>query len=275
LLEAVAAAATGVATIKNALRIRQMIESRSSSRVRFLLAVDDLLNSQLEYYRARGPEYDEWFLRKRRYDHGPELNRRWFSEITEVRHWLSSQGPLGDVLELAAGTGLWTESLVTQSRSLHCIDAAPEALTLNRARMTRHEADITYELADIFQWRPSRRYDTIFFGFWLSHVPGDRFVPFWRLVEEACAEGGHTLLVDSLADPASTARDHAIESSGQVTRRLNDGREFRIVKKFWDPKRLAQRLATIGWEARLDTTPTYFLFGTAGRSARTMPTDQN
>jgi 2-polyprenyl-3-methyl-5-hydroxy-6-metoxy-1,4-benzoquinol methylase len=240
-----------------------------------LLAVDDLLNSQLEYYRARAAEYDEWFLRKGRYDHGPELNRRWFSEITELRHWLSRQGPLGDVLELAAGTGLWTESLATQSRSLHCIDAAPEALILNRARMTRHEADITYELADIFQWRPSRRYDTIFFGFWLSHVPEDRFVPFWRLVEEACADGGHTLLVDSLADPASTARDQVIEGSGQVTRRLNDGREFRIVKKFWDPNRLAQRLATIGWEARLDTTPTYFLFGTAARSARTMSTDQN
>jgi demethylmenaquinone methyltransferase/2-methoxy-6-polyprenyl-1,4-benzoquinol methylase len=227
--------------------------------------VTDLLESQLNYYRARAAEYDEWFLRKGRYDRGPQLNSRWFSEIARVRAWLSSQGTLGDVLELAAGTGIWTKSLVAQSRSVHCIDAAPEVLQLNRARLTAHQAIVSYELADIFQWRPSRQFDTVFFGFWLSHVPDDRFVAYWRLVDEALVAGGRALLVDSLADPTSSAGDHVIEMSGEATRRLNNGREFRIVKKFWDTNGLSERLAAIGWEARVETTGTYFLFGAAAR----------
>jgi hypothetical protein len=28
-------------------------------------------------------------------------------------------------------------------------------------------------------WRPDRRYDVVFFGFWLSHVPLERFAAFW------------------------------------------------------------------------------------------------
>jgi 2-polyprenyl-3-methyl-5-hydroxy-6-metoxy-1,4-benzoquinol methylase len=222
----------------------------------------DLLQSQLDYYRARASEYDEWFLRKGRYDRGPRLNDRWFAEVAQVRRWLISQGRLGNVLELAAGTGLWTEALAAQSDSLHCVDAAPEVLALNRERMTRRHARVSYELADLFHWQASRRFHTVFFGFWLSHVPDDRFAAFWELVGDALVEQGRALLVDSLAEPTSTASDHILEHSGEVTRRLNDGREFRIVKKFWDERELVQRLDTLGWNAGLQSTPTYFLFGT-------------
>ena len=69
---------------------------------------DGLLEGQLAYYRARAGEYDEWFLRTGRYDRGPEWNRRWFSELEQVRRELDGFGPTGEVLELACGTGLWT-----------------------------------------------------------------------------------------------------------------------------------------------------------------------
>src|SRR5256885_13903029 len=65
--------------------------------------VTDLIESQVEYYRARAQEYDEWFLRQGRYDRGSALNERWFSEVEVVRQWLTTRGSLGDVLELAAG----------------------------------------------------------------------------------------------------------------------------------------------------------------------------
>jgi demethylmenaquinone methyltransferase/2-methoxy-6-polyprenyl-1,4-benzoquinol methylase len=228
--------------------------------------VSNLLQSQLEYYRARANEYDEWFLRRGRYDRGPELNNRWFSEIAELRDWLASRGDLGDVLELAAGTGLWTEPLVRQSRSIHCIDAAPETLDVNRTRLGRQQDRITYEVADIFQWRPSRRFNTVFFGFWHSHVPDEQFVAFWKLVDEALSAGGQALIVDSLADPTSTALDHTIERGGEVTRRLNDGRQFRIVKRFWEPTTLVDRLTAMGWEVSLQTTANYFLYARLTRA---------
>ena len=225
----------------------------------------DLLQSQLEYYRARAEEYDEWFLRKGRYDRGATLNQQWFFEVEEVRRWLVEQGELGDVLELAAGTGLWTERLLSQSRSIHGVDAAPEVLDINRARVRAHAGRISYELADLFQWRPGRRFDTVFFGFWLSHVPDSRFDGFWQLVADALKPAGRAVLVDSLADPSSTATDHVLEASGEVTRRLNDGREFRIVKKFWEPEPLTQALQLRGWKPALRRTAHYFLYGSVRR----------
>jgi hypothetical protein len=46
---------------------------------------DRFLAEQIEYYRARANEYDEWFFRQGRYDHGLELNKSWFGEIETLR----------------------------------------------------------------------------------------------------------------------------------------------------------------------------------------------
>ena len=109
----------------------------------------DVLSEQARYYRERAPEYDEWFMREGRYDRGADLNRRWFAEVEEVRAWVRARGPLGDVLELAAGTGIWTRLLVEHATSVSCIDASPEAIDLSRRRLA-HDARITYEVADLF-----------------------------------------------------------------------------------------------------------------------------
>ncbi|MEH1867655.1 MAG: hypothetical protein V7K69_21970 [Nostoc sp.] len=49
---------------------------------------DNILQQQIEYYRARANEYDEWFYRKGRYDRSPEINKRWFNEIAVIKDTL-------------------------------------------------------------------------------------------------------------------------------------------------------------------------------------------
>src|SRR5438552_983308 len=63
----------------------------------------------------------------------------------------------------------------------------------------------------------------------------------------------------------ATAKDHVLpgRDAGIVTRRLNDGREFRIVKLFWEPQALATRLGALGWSTELAQTPSYFIHGHA------------
>ncbi len=70
-------------------------------------------------------------------------------------------------------------------------------------------------------------------------------------------------LIDSAFDPSSTAKDHVLPSpeSGIATRKLNDGREFRIIKRFWEPQALAARLGELGWRATIMQTPSYFIHG--------------
>ena len=222
-----------------------------------------LLDEQVEYYRARAAEYDEWFLRQGRYDRGEEHKRRWFAEVATVETALAAAAPYGDVLELACGTGLWTRHLVRQARSLTAVDASTEVLEINRARVG--DPRVTYVQANLFEWEPPARYDFVFFGFWLSHVPPDRFASFWRFVGRTLRPGGRAFLVDSLAEREATARDQHWETDGIVERRLNDGRAFRIVKIFYDPSSLGAQLAGLGWKTDVTATPSFFVYGSVHR----------
>jgi SAM-dependent methyltransferase len=226
---------------------------------------DGLLEGQLAYYRARAGEYDEWFLRSGRHDRGPEWNRRWFSELEQVRGHLDRFGPKGRVLELACGTGLWTVELAPHATSITAVDASPEVLEINRARMrgARLEPPVRYILADLFDWSPDDTYDVVFFGFWLSHVPPGHFAAFWELVRSAIRPGGRAFFVDSLGPEALAEKRRLGWTPGDHTmlRQLNDGREYRIVKIFYDPVELEARLEHLGWRFSVRTTGNHLLYG--------------
>jgi 2-polyprenyl-3-methyl-5-hydroxy-6-metoxy-1,4-benzoquinol methylase len=222
---------------------------------------------QIAYYQARAGEYDEWFYRQGRYDRGPELNQWWFAEIEQIRKALDEFGPAGRVLEFACGTGLWTAQLLGHAEHVTAVDVSREMLGITKSRL--QSGRVRYVQADIFDWRTAERYDAIFFSFWLSHVPPERFGHFWQLVDQSLAPGGRVFFVDSRYNPNSTAHNHQLEGAEATTttRRLNDGREYRIVKIFYEAHRLAKQLAVLGWDFTIDQTAHYFLYGRGGRQA--------
>jgi len=221
----------------------------------------ELLDEQIAYYRARAPEYEEWFLRQGRYDRGEAQRAAWFAEVEAVEAALVAAGPRGRVLELACGTGLWTRRLAPHARELTAIDAAPEALELNRERVA--DERVRYLQADLFRWQPRETYDFVFFGFWLSHVPPDRFASFWATVRAALAPGGTVFFVDNTRNPATLASNHTQPESGYVMDRvLNDGRQFRVVKIYYEPAELERRLAALGFSGPVRSTGAYFVHAT-------------
>jgi len=228
-----------------------------------------LLGQQLEYYRARANEYDHWWLRQGRYDRGAALNARWFAEAALVSSALAAFRPSGRVLELACGTGIWSEPLLAFASHLTALDGSSEMLAINSARL--RSTAVLYLEADLFQWRPTQQFDVVFFAFWLSHVPPERFAEFWQLVHSCLAPGGRVFFVDSRRDPTSTAVDHHLPepASTVLRRRLNDGREFQIYKVFYDPVDLTERLCALGWQFDIRQTDHYFLYGQGGCKAAT------
>jgi demethylmenaquinone methyltransferase/2-methoxy-6-polyprenyl-1,4-benzoquinol methylase len=230
------------------------------------MSTDTVLHQQIEYYRARAGEYDEWWFRTGRYDRGPEFNAQWQAEVAAVEEsldaWLAAKRPK-NVLELACGTGLFTRRLAPRVPRITAVDASPEVIAINRGRVAA--SNVEYVEADLFSWRPAQRYDAVFFSFWLSHVPDERFAGFWKTVASALAPGGAAYLIDSAFDPTSTAKDHVLtgRDAGVVTRKLNDGREFRIVKLFYRPEALTAKLSTLGWRAEIRQAEHYFIHGHA------------
>jgi demethylmenaquinone methyltransferase/2-methoxy-6-polyprenyl-1,4-benzoquinol methylase len=138
-------------------------------------------------------------------------------------------------------------------------------IELARARLA--PASASFIVADFFDWRPERRYDCVFFGFWLSHVPAERFDDFFARVEDCLGPGGRALFVDESAERAPRAAGGRPRRSPVVERRLRDGSAYRIVKVFHEPAELAATLAGIGWSARVEPLEDGFMAGVAEPAA--------
>jgi demethylmenaquinone methyltransferase/2-methoxy-6-polyprenyl-1,4-benzoquinol methylase len=225
---------------------------------------DSLLADQRAFYRARAPEYDEWWERRGRYDHGVDDRREWDRQVAQVDEALAAFDARGRVLELAGGTGWWTERLARTADHLTVLDASAETLAINRDRVAR--ADIDYVVADLFEWRPDCHYDVVFFSFWISHVPRTRFGPFWSLVRSCLQPSGRVFLIDNRTDPEPGTRPkdpYIVEYMRDVqVRRLNDGSEHLVVKVMYEPDELQALVEAAGWYADIGATR-WFIFGSA------------
>ncbi|MCP2341741.1 class I SAM-dependent methyltransferase [Actinomadura rupiterrae] len=205
-----------------------------------------LLAEQRAFYRAFAEEYDHVYAVR-------GSLRRLIERFDEL--------PIGgDVLELACGTGQWTRRLAAKARSLTAVDAAAEMLEIARSRVG---PDVEFVQADIFSWRPEKRYDTVFFSAWLSHIPPARLPAFWRSVAAMLTPDGRAVFIDE--NPRASATETVLtgEATPAVLRRLPDGSAYRVVKVFHDADALAAMLAAEGWTASVREAEQEFIIGVA------------
>jgi 2-polyprenyl-3-methyl-5-hydroxy-6-metoxy-1,4-benzoquinol methylase len=197
---------------------------------------EEALASQADYYRRRAGEYDVTA-------YGDVVTAR-----ARIARLVAQLRPTGTVLEIACGTGLWTEALAGRAETVTAVDAAPEVVAIARERV--RSANVRFEVADVFSWATPERYDVIFFAAWLSHVPMSLFERFWLLLRQLLAEGGRVLFIDEHIDVR--AKETYLPGTDEIVeRRLRDGSRHRVVKNFVDPEWLAHRLRGIGWECRI------------------------
>jgi len=207
--------------------------------------VEATLEEQAAYYRARAPEYGRLDLSS--------------GSLAAAREKLLKLGPLQHVLELAPGTGNWTQELVRIAQRVTAIDASPEMIEINRRGVA--DPRVQYHQADLFQWTPRQQYDLVFFAFWLSHVPPDSLDVFLIKVRNDVRPGGHMFVIDQCDD----LPDHPLpKREGMFEERtLSDGRTFTIVKVFYHPALLAERVRQLGFEAMAERVDAiFYLSGT-------------
>jgi SAM-dependent methyltransferase len=210
---------------------------------------DDLLAEQRAYYSALAPDY---------LDQGLDLPGG-----AELVAALDAFGPAGSVLELACGPGTWTGQLLRHARDVTAVDASPDMLAIAAARVPAG-APVRFVQADLFSWEPDRRYDVVFMGFWLSHVPARRFASFWALVAAALAPHGRVFFADDgYRTPAELIEGPA---SATIQRRTPDGTAYRIVKVPHEPAVLQRQLRDLGWDITITPTAGPFYWGAGHRA---------
>ncbi len=218
-----------------------------------------VVDEQIAYW-ARAGEYDEWFFRKGRYDRGEQWNRLWFDEVETLRREVESLPRCETALELACGTGIWTERLCCIGGRVTAIDASPEVIEINRGKLPG--AAVNYRQEDLFLWEPEAQYDLVFCSFWLSHIPPEELDGFLAKIRRAAKPGGTVFVIDSLPDDASSAADAEPKDSSRTVehRKLNDGRQFQVVKVYYQPRELEAMFARHGLRAQAALTGRFFWF---------------
>jgi SAM-dependent methyltransferase len=209
--------------------------------------LDHLLDEQVAYYRALAANYLDQVL-----------NLPGGDEVTAA---LDAFQPNGSVLELACGPGVWTGQLLRHATDVTAVDASPEMLAIAAARVGIER--VRFIQADLFTWKPDRLYDVVFFGFWLSHVPSQRFASFWSLVADCLKPAGRVFFTDD----AYRTPDELIEgpSSSTIRRRIPDGTAYRLVKVPQQPADLESQLRQLGWHIKVTPTIGPFFWGAGSR----------
>jgi SAM-dependent methyltransferase len=231
------------------------------------VAAGELSAEMIAYYEARAGEYDDWYLRRGRYERGPVHDQVWAAELDVATLWLDGLAWSGEIVELAAGTGWWSPLLATKGE-LSIYDAAEAPLDRARDRLLAHRLRAHIHVRDAWL-EPDRAVDGLFCGFWLSHVPRARLADFLALARRWLRPGGMLAFIDSRSDPESGATDQPAPSAaeddlGLDRRRLADGREFRVVKVHYEPAELRAALLAAGFaSAEVTATPRFFLLGQA------------
>ena len=207
---------------------------------------DRLIQDQIEYYHRRANEYDRT---------STPVGDPFDADAERIRSQLRAFRPGGRVLELACGTGQWTGILAEYADELTALDASPEMLRLNAAKI--RDPRVRYVAADLFGFQPDGRYDVVFFGFWLSHVPPARFAAFWELVRSFLAPDGRVFFVDEAAH-GLWDEDWVDRAGAVVRRRLLDGSLHHVVKALWTPSELEERLTTLGWAVLVEAAGPFY-----------------
>jgi ubiquinone/menaquinone biosynthesis C-methylase UbiE len=151
-----------------------------------------------------------------------------------------------DVLEVACGTGYWTQVVAVTARSVLAVDVNPSMIELARKRLSGIK-NVRCEVADAYSLEGvPQGFSAAFAVWWWSHIPLSRIPEFLSALHRKLIPGAFVLFVDQLPT-AYPAPDRSRDRNGNLVeqRTLDDGRSFTVVKNFPTEQELRKALREI------------------------------
>lgn len=180
------------------------------------------LSPMQSYYVARASEYDGIYQK-------PERQ----TDLRAIERWLPSRLAGSTVLEVACGTGYWTQFIAPVAQAVVAIDSAAETLRIAEQRISA--SNVEFRIGDAYALsRHGRAFDAAFAGFWFSHVPLQRQREFLLGLNVALEPGAKVVLLDNLYVEGSSSAISGQDADGNTyqSRMLGDGSMHRILKNF-------------------------------------------
>lgn len=203
-----------------------------------------------DYYHRWAAEYDEVYTR-------PERQADMLVVRARLTDWFAGK----HVLELAAGTGWWTNVLADTAASVTATDVNQAPLDVARARRT-WPPSVDFAVADALELHPIRgEFDAAFAGFFWSHVPLAKIDPFLDRLMRRLLPGSLVVFADNRLVPGSVHPVARRDEQGNTyqRRQLPDGSSWEVLKNFPEPAELRTRLSRFGQSAGVEQLANYWL----------------
>jgi ubiquinone/menaquinone biosynthesis C-methylase UbiE len=205
------------------LRLRKPILGASSHISGSVIEPMNAAADMLDYYGRRAAEYERIYQKPERQE-----------DLKHLHRMVPAFFKGANVLEVACGTGYWTEAIAHSVRSIRATDFSPEVLDV-----ARHKAypagRVIFEVANGFNLSPVKgRFDAGFAGFWWSHVPRDDQQAFLEGFHACLEPGSRVLLLDNRFVEGSSTPISRTDDRGNTyqVRTLDDGSTHEVLKNF-------------------------------------------
>jgi ubiquinone/menaquinone biosynthesis C-methylase UbiE len=190
----------------------------------------------IDYYRARAAEYEQIYYRR-----VPERRREIDEQAEDLRELVRGK----DILDLACGTGYWTQIMSRTARFIAAADISAEML--REARNKEYDAPTAFVMADLYSLPfQTASFDMITLGFWFSHQPKQEYDLFFRQLAQPLKDDGFIWMIDNnpLAEGSqlnSVRTD--VYGNNYKRRHLQSGEEYVILKNYFSEDQLREIFA--------------------------------
>lgn len=199
-----------------------------------------LIEEMNRYYEARAPWHDQYMSFQ-----SNETMEKQLRPIIETLEGLISRR---QVLEIACGTGIWTQVLARRARHVTAVDISATALGMAQARLSGY-GNVTLKSADAYSLDGVDGYfDMLFATDWWSHVPKTMISSFLEAAGGKLAPCSAAVFIDMSMNEyfASEPCWYDEEGNRVSRRRLPDGSAYRVVKNFPTEDELRDVLSRYG-----------------------------
>jgi 2-polyprenyl-3-methyl-5-hydroxy-6-metoxy-1,4-benzoquinol methylase len=204
----------------------------------------------VDYYRRRAAQYEQIYA-------WPERQ----TDLEVLRKEIPVRLAGREVLEIACGTGYWTERIARSAQRIVATDLAPEPMAIARAK-DYGSSPVAFVSADAYALDESLgSFDAAFAGFWWSHVPLSRRAAFLGSLHARLRPQARVIMFDNryVARAMHPIVETDAEGNTYQRRRLADGSENRVLKNFPSEDELRGCLSGVATTVRYMALEYYWL----------------
>jgi ubiquinone/menaquinone biosynthesis C-methylase UbiE len=214
-----------------------------------------LRDHMLAYYDGRAPDYEEAYTRGTGTASIDDLTV-FTAEIAELERVVRGFG-CGHLLDLACGTGYWLPYYLGNCSCVTLFDQSERMLAECRLKVRCSGAADRCSIvrADVFEHQfPDSAHDSALVGFLLSHLTDEQEEAIMQVLRQTLRDDARVLILESAW---TDLRARFNEKAGRQARRLNDGTEFDIYKRY------ISRADIAAWGSKHGLTANIEYFGEA------------